>query len=110
MFVSLFISFHFVSFCLDSFNDDQWRATLDIKFIIHAIIQLLIEPEASDPLNVEAGKQAQEDKRGFEAKAMEWTKIYSQRECLCGKSELEGDGECLCDEIPKKKIQRIGSE
>ena len=109
-FIHSFITFHF-DHCL-FFWVWQWRSTFDIKFIIHAITQLLAEPEPSDPLNVEAGKQAQEDKTGFETKAAEWTKMNAQKDCssCCYEGECEIHSDVPPDEIPKSKIQRIGPE
>ena len=61
--------------CLDILdrNKYMWQSTMTIQRVMLGIACLLADPNPSDPLCPEIGKEMLRDKRKFESKAKLWT-------------------------------------
>ena len=61
--------------CLDILNR-KWNPVLTIYKVLLSIISLLSEPNFDDPLNIEASKLYQLDKKQYQLKIKEYINIY----------------------------------
>lgn len=63
--------------CLDILSDNEWSPALTIKKVLLSISSFLNEPNASDPLNSNAGKLYVDDITAYEEKVRYMTKKYA---------------------------------
>ena len=67
--------------CLDILKD-MWSPALTLKTTLLSIQALLACPEPKDPQDAVVAKMYIEDRKGFEAKAREWTEAYAMGDDL----------------------------
>ena len=63
--------------CLDILKN-EWTPALTIRTALISLQALLCAPEPTDPQDAEVAKQYLSDKKMFEEKAKEWTKLYAK--------------------------------
>lgn len=63
--------------CLDILRKEHWSPALSIATVLMSLIQLLGEPNPSDPLEAEIGQMCKMNRAKFDQKAREWTKEYA---------------------------------
>ncbi|KAF7701740.1 Ubiquitin-conjugating enzyme E2-17 kDa [Cucumispora dikerogammari] len=62
--------------CLDILKN-SWSSALSISKVILSISSLLSDPNPDDPLDSNAANLYNKDRKAYNAKAAEWTKIYA---------------------------------
>lgn len=79
------------SVCLDVLNQ-VWSPLYDVLNIIEIFLpQLLLYPNAEDPLNPEAGKLYLSSREAYEKRALEYVKKYA--------APAKKEGEDICEDI-----------
>ncbi|KAJ6235119.1 ubiquitin-conjugating enzyme e2-23 kda-like [Anaeramoeba flamelloides] len=82
------IDFRSGSVCLDVLNQ-TWTPVFELQNIFEIFLpQLLLYPNPNDPLNEEAAKVMQLNKKDYERKAREFTKQYAIKSVLKQKNSL----------------------
>lgn len=66
------------SICLGVITPENWRPQMKMEDVLLAIRQLLAEPGADHPLELEIGELMQKDPAAFKKTAAEWTAKYAK--------------------------------
>lgn len=87
------------SVCLDVINQ-SWSPMFDLLNVFEVFLpQLLIYPNASDPLNGDAASLMMKDKEQYDQKVKEYCERYAKKEHIMNSTgEEESDEEDLSDE------------
>jgi len=63
--------------CMEMLKTDSWKPAYKISDILLALLSLLSEPNADDPLSADIAEVYKSDFKKFEKTAKEWTKKHA---------------------------------